>query len=805
MTADSLRRGSPPSPEPSTADENRLAAMIRIVAGALLPPMAYLLADAFTEPADHRVGTVALAIVAACAMALGFRAAVASAISAALVLWYAVFVPRNSFELTTTSVGDLLLFGVSVGLVLLLIVRLQGSLRREQSARRALDRFVDEAPMGIAVFDGDLRFRRVNPVLESINHLPEAQHLGRRLGEMGAPVASDLDGIMERVVATGVPVLRHELPATLGSGEERMFQVSYLRLHRPPHDAALAGIVEDVTEQRRAEERIDLVVRCASELAAAATRQEVADSLVDVLDDHPAPHVVVALRDGDRLEINALRGLEESDRQRWLGSTLDLAMPSALSESCRLDVDVLRGIDGVAHVDGAGSVAGAPGALLEQDSTLIVHPVRSGTGGAPGGVIAFGWPMLTALDPRDVETTRTLATLFCSAVARIDGAEQLANDIFRTALDAMLDDVAIGEAVRNSGGEIVDFVITYANASSLDGAGRSADDMVGHHTSTLYPAWKATGLHDAFARVVDTGEPLIEDEMVYEDQTDSGVTIRGVWRLQVVPFGDGYLAVTRDVTEPVRLREEARRNAELLQQERVAVDLLQQAALPERLAGPGVDLAADYVPATTESPVGGDWYDAFVTSDGRIGLVVGDVAGHGRASVLKMLQARSLVHALALTGGSPSQVLAEANRLLTALWDAQTFATCVYCVLDPITGRLEVANAGHPPPLIVGPTRAERLEARPGPPLGVVLGADYAASEDRLADDESLLLYSDGLVESRTVAVDAGIDRLLVALAPLVELPVAAMVERVVAGVPEVDRDDDLCLLAVRRSPSTGR
>jgi serine phosphatase RsbU (regulator of sigma subunit)/CHASE1-domain containing sensor protein/anti-sigma regulatory factor (Ser/Thr protein kinase) len=173
---------------------------------------------------------------------------------------------------------------------------------------------------------------------------------------------------------------------------------------------------------------------------------------------------------------------------------------------------------------------------------------------------------------------------------------------------------------------------------------------------------------------------------------------------------------------------------------------IQHALLPKDLPKlEGWKIAYHYQPARE---VGGDFYDFLRLDDGRIGLVMGDVSGKGIAAALVMANTQSVLRAVARRGNiAPGQVLAEANEVLYAYIPSGTFVTCFYGVLDPESGRLVYANAGHDPPYSQGDGDAQELRAR-GMPLGLMPDMPYEEKEAVLAAGDDLLLYSDGLVEA---------------------------------------------------------
>jgi serine phosphatase RsbU (regulator of sigma subunit) len=240
---------------------------------------------------------------------------------------------------------------------------------------------------------------------------------------------------------------------------------------------------------------------------------------------------------------------------------------------------------------------------------------------------------------------------------------------------------------------------------------------------------------------------------------------------------------------------------------------LQRTLLPPELPRvQGLAAAAVYRPATSGINVGGDWYDLLPLPDGRVGLVVGDVGGHGLDAAATMGQLRTAVRAYALEGHPPARVLELVDAFLQQA-DDDAYATCLYVVLDPSSGKAEWCNAGHLGPLLVAPAGPaasgfERVvedlaEAGRVPSLGVPLpaGARSDAGSALLPVGSRLLLFTDGLVERREESLDVGLGRLARHAARSAGRSLEGWCEDVVAaqlGGREVD--DDVAVLAVELS-----
>jgi integral membrane sensor domain MASE1/anti-sigma regulatory factor (Ser/Thr protein kinase) len=234
-------------------------------------------------------------------------------------------------------------------------------------------------------------------------------------------------------------------------------------------------------------------------------------------------------------------------------------------------------------------------------------------------------------------------------------------------------------------------------------------------------------------------------------------------------------------------------------------ETLQRSLLPDRLPDvPGVSLAARYVPAGADMEVGGDWYDVVELPSGHIGLAIGDVAGHGLRAASTMGQLRMALRAYALEDPSPAKVVGRLDRLVSRLLVSE-IVTLAYLVLDLDSGTITFANAGHPPPLAVGPGgRTSFLEDGLGSPLGCDDPEPREEAGFRLVPDSTLLLFTDGLVEKRGVSIHEGLER-LATLAADRGRDLETLCDTLLSSMVEEDTADDIALLAIRPVPLTGR
>jgi serine phosphatase RsbU (regulator of sigma subunit)/anti-sigma regulatory factor (Ser/Thr protein kinase) len=254
----------------------------------------------------------------------------------------------------------------------------------------------------------------------------------------------------------------------------------------------------------------------------------------------------------------------------------------------------------------------------------------------------------------------------------------------------------------------------------------------------------------------------------------------------------------------VREQEAEAATRQRFEQELEVARLIQQHFLPKELPElPGWQIAAYYRPARE---VGGDFYDVIPLPDGRVGFVVGDVTDKGVPAALVMSATRSVLRASAQRLIEPGEVLERVNDHLCPDMPEKMFVTCLYCVLDPNTGHLRFANAGHDLPYVKTGGGVLELRAR-GMPLGLMPGMVYEESEATLEPGNSVLLHSDGVVESHDPAREMfGFPRLKETMAGA---PGGrALIDRVLRELeqftgPGSEQEDDITMVTLERSAGT--
>ncbi|MEU6843394.1 PP2C family protein-serine/threonine phosphatase [Streptomyces sp. NPDC046716] len=259
---------------------------------------------------------------------------------------------------------------------------------------------------------------------------------------------------------------------------------------------------------------------------------------------------------------------------------------------------------------------------------------------------------------------------------------------------------------------------------------------------------------------------------------------------------DGEELLDRLGTMTARARELA-----AIQRSRVELAVeLQRGMLPRDLPHPpGIQLGVGYTPATHGLNVGGDWYDAFPLPDGSIGMSIGDVQGHNIEAAAFMGQVRVALRALASVTADPGELLARTNDLLVSL-DADLFATCTFMRLDPRTGTLDCARAGHTPHIWATADGRSGVDDREGgPPLGVLQGAAFPVARHRLTEGGVFVLLTDGVVEGPSLSLDEGLRQVtrLAEIAVVAGMSSGALARAVMKLADSVGHEDDAAVLVV--------
>ncbi|MCJ1676059.1 SpoIIE family protein phosphatase [Streptomyces sp. APSN-46.1] len=564
----------------------------------------------------------------------------------------------------------------------------QATLRRVERDLALSMRLVSQAPIGLAVFDTDLRYVLVNPALERLNGLPADQHLGKQVHEALPQLdAEPIEAAMREVLASGLPQLNQfttgRTPAD--PGQDRAWSVSLYRLD----DTAGRAI-------------------------------GVAASIVDVTAQHKSATAVALAR--QRLALIA-------DASVRIGTTLDLGVTAR--ELGEIAVPALADI---ATVDVLDSVLAAD------------HP----PGGPRGESVRFRALAVKAARP----TPATLAADPVGELARYD-ATRLVTQCVRTGRSILVEQVSDQDLAR---------IARDADAAAL-----------------LVEA----GIHSYLA------VPLIARGEV--------IGVLGLQRTDnPLPFDHDDVLLAGELAARAAVCID---NARWYQKQRHAALTLQRHLLPHQpTPTPGLEIAYRYQPAAAVGEVGGDWFDVIPLPDGKTALVVGDVMGSGINAAATMGQLRTAARTLAELDLDPAAVLTRLDHTTTGL--GHTMATCVIAVYDPHRNRCRIASAGHLPPVRTRPGRPpELLDLPTGAPLGVG-GVPFEATVLDLGIGDELVLYTDGLVETRDQDIDVRL-QVLTTLLSDPGRPLEMTCDLLLSELRRPDDRDDVALLIARTRPLT--
>ncbi|MGW7584774.1 SpoIIE family protein phosphatase [Kitasatospora sp. NPDC054768] len=550
-----------------------------------------------------------------------------------------------------------------------------------------LDGVFDRSPIGMAVYDTELRYIRINEALARMNGVPVAAHLGRRISAVLPGINSaEIEQIMRQVLRTGKPVVDARSHGRVPGDPKRdhAWSASYFRLE--DSTGRIFGVcssIIDVTERfqaearaARAQERLATIAEATARIGTTLDLQRTAEELIEAVVPRFADFATV-----DLLE-PVLRGSEPtvipSDRNITLRAV-------AVGESYE---------SGLAH---AVDVVGETSEYSPDRS--YVQCLRSGK------------PLLRS--HVDEEALRGLV--------------------------ASEDRVAPGIAA-------------------------------GIHSYLMVP-------------ITARGMVLGGSEFIRMRNPE--------------PFTAADVALAEELVARTAL---ALDNARLYRRERETALTLQRSLLPQEVHRTlGLEIAYRYLPSSVVSEVGGDWFDVVPLSCGRVALVVGDVMGHGIRAAATMGQLRTVARTLATLDMPPEQVLTRLDETATGIGEGQ-FATCVCAVYDPLERTVQIASAGHLPPVRVGPDgTAARVDVPPGVPLGVG-GVAFESIEFDIPEGGMVALYTDGLVERRGQDLDAGIDL----LAHTLSGPGRTLEENcdaVLAALVTDGTEDDIAMIMARVLP----
>jgi PAS domain S-box-containing protein len=397
------------------------------------------------------------------------------------------------------------------------------------------------------------------------------------------------------------------------------------------------------------------------------------------------------------------------------------------------------------------------------------------------GALAIGQPGPSLFNARD----RALVRLFTSHLSALIAKRDLVQS-----LETLAESVpAIVLRTEPSGW------INWYNHRWYSFTGQTRAEAAGWGWQTAHHPEDFLRVMEEWPRALATGKPI---EIEFRLRRYDGVYHWHLARVEPMRDDKGTILSWYGTVVDIEAQKQAHERTQRV------VETLQEAFLPRQLPQrPALRVDATYVSAEEDARVGGDWYDAFELPDGRMGLSIGDVTGHGLAASLAVGRLRQSIYTLARRLDDPSKILTEVNAILRAQ-EPDTFATALVAFIAPDGSSISYATAGHPPPIVAysAGTPADVLACN-GPPLGVMDSLALPTHTFRTANDMVLLLYTDGITEYARDAV-AGEMKLRSVTSRLVgntgiARPATFIYEAVLEEIPP---QDDIALLLLQFSPA---
>lgn len=367
----------------------------------------------------------------------------------------------------------------------------------------------------------------------------------------------------------------------------------------------------------------------------------------------------------------------------------------------------------------------------------------------------------------------------------------------------------------------LDSVIVMANQGMADWHGtQSSSDLIGKHDRDLFDEEHAKPAAEDERRIILTGEPItnkLEQETWRQKDETWVITSKFPWRDRNGAI-KGTFGVSSNVTELVRARQQATALAEELQRRNQAYEEELQLAreVQQSLASSGFPVIQEqhrhrlrfgsrYIPI---SGLAGDFFEVVPISEHEAGILICDVMGHGVRSALIVAMLRGLLEKQRSQATEPDQFLRGLNDGLAAILERASttmFATAFYAAINLQAGTLKFSCAGHPGPIVCGPSGVRQLAADrrdKGPGLGLIRGAAYPVAEIPLSEVDRLILFTDGVLEAENQIGEPFFEKRLMAIVEAAKRePLNGMLDRILQSVLDFSQakhfDDDVCLLGV--------
>jgi PAS domain S-box-containing protein len=679
--------------------------------------------------------------------------------------------------------------------------------------------------------DRDTRITSWNAAAERLYGYTREEAIGQPISILIPPESeAEAQEIFERVLA-GERVAHYEAERVRKDGRRITVSVTLSPIEAP--DGEIIGgsiIARDITERRRAEERNERLQRVTDSLSQALPPERAVDILLtEAVPALEADAGTVAFVDAERgvLRLGASSGYTPEAMGEWEEFPLDADLP--MSEAVRNREPVwCRSLQEMRERYPALRSA-------HRFEALAIVPLVV-EGEAFGAVaLSFHEPHEFPPEERGFMASAVQQVAHALARARVYEAERSARQqlaFIAEASELLTESLDLDSTLQKIAFLAVPTVADWCGVDLVEPDGTTRVVAVAHvdpgkvelarevreryppdpESPTGLPNVIRTGRSELYAEIPD--ETLVElarDEdhlrLLRELGLRSGMIVPlnahgrtlGALTLALAEsdrtYGEDDLEFAEDLA---RRAASAVENSMMYRDEHEAAVTLQRALLPRKLPQPpGIRLAARYLPAGVGLEVGGDWYDVIERADGRIVLVIGDVAGRGIRAASIMGQLRTAVRAFATEGHSAVGVVSRLHAVAQGFEDVE-MATLIHLTLDPSTRTAEFVRAGHPPALIRDPDGTVTEMASEGcPPIGTFSSVRYRAEHSRLEKGSTVLFYTDGLIEHRTEGIDPGLERLKEAFGRAPEDPEECL-EFVVDALGAGGADDDVALLAMR-------
>jgi PAS domain S-box-containing protein len=662
-----------------------------------------------------------------------------------------------------------------------------------------VDMLLHQAPVGLALFGPDLRFRLANAALARLDGSLAGDPSGYA-GLLPADVWADeaaakAVAALRTVLADGVLVLE-----TQGEGTASWF---------PVRDAAgeVSGVglilVQGVglaaeEEIRRSEERYRSLVQGVAQVVWVAGPDGA------IKEDSPEWRWITGQSAEEYLGRGWLNSIHPEDRERVERDWQSCVRTGKVFDD-RYRIRTKGG--SYRHYD----VRAVP---IERDGKIVEWVGASTDVTSQREAEEMRGRLTEQLSAAALRTARLQqATSMLAEALTVEQVVEVITEVGRTAIGALRSAVVLLEADGMR--------LRVVNEDGMRGAPDSAGGPLTLQSPSVITRAIATR-HPVLVEDPDDLRRQFADELEIDPDTVVATSDERSWvGLPLITAGPPLGALRFSFGRPRKLTEEERvflealagqcalavERAGLYEREHTTAETLQRSLLPDRLPSvPGLVLTARYLPVTRNMEIGGDWYDAFRLPDQRLAVAVGDVMGKGLAAAAGMGRVRNALRALALTDPRPAAVLGGLDRLFTATEEEEQVTTVAYLVIDPETGEGVLGNAGHLPALVLEAGLAPRFdEVEAGTPLGWASPRKQHAFS--LQPGSTAVFYSDGLVEDRNRGLDAGLDE-LAAVAARADAGVLGqperlleyLVDRMLAGLAQ---DDDVTVLVIHR-PAEG-